>query len=238
MGNAIVKQEMNLSAWQMIREAAPVMHRSRLFGVATEEQAVAIMAKGYELGLGFTTSFEFITVIEGKPTLIPRGALALAYQSGLLEEFKVREIADSKGQPYACEVSGRRKGGALYTCKFTLDDANRAGLIKDKSGWTKYPANMLKWRAIGYWMDVVMPDITGGMKRADEFGAMVDAGGDVLPTSATQAAVIDAVYEPLPTLDDLIAKYGAEAVLNANNGNLPVTQDELDSLAVVLEGVE
>jgi len=187
---AIVKQQIGLSTWKMIQEAAPVMYKSRLFGVATEEQAMAIMAKGYELGLGLTTSFEFIQVVLGKPTLIPRGALALAYQSGELETFNVIETADKSGQPYSCTVTGRRKGGFDYTVTFTMDDARRTGNVKPGSGWETYPANMLKWRAIGFWLDIIMPDIQGGMKRSDEFGATVDASGNVVEGSfAVETAV-------------------------------------------------
>lgn len=220
MTTAIVKKNIDLPVWQMIREAAPVMYKSRLFGVATEDQAMAIMAKGYELGLGLTTSFEFIQVILGKPTLIPRGALALAYQSGEIEALNITDSSDAKG-PYSCTVTGSRKGGHEYSVTFTMDDARRAGLVKPDSGWTNYPANMLKWRAIGFWLDVVMPDVQGGMKRADEFGAAVDAGGniiDVMPSEPVQYVTpeqqaIAAI--PVPSLDILIAEYGVERLMDA-----------------------
>lgn len=65
-------KELTPSVWDMLKEIAPVMHVSRLFGVSSPEQATAIMLKGYELGLGVTSSFEFIHVIEGKPSLSPR----------------------------------------------------------------------------------------------------------------------------------------------------------------------
>ena len=221
MTTAIVKKNIDLPVWQMIREAAPVMYKSRLFGVATEDQAMAIMAKGFELGLGMTSSFEFIQVVLGKPTLIPRGALALAYQSGEIEALKITDANDDKGQPYSCTVVGKRKGGNEYSVAFTMDDARRAGLVKAGSGWESYPANMLKWRAIGFWLDVVMPDVQGGMKRADEFGAAVDAGGnviDVIPTEPVQYVTpeqqaIAAI--PVPSLDTLITEYGVEKVMDA-----------------------
>lgn len=239
MTNAIVKKQIDLPVWQMIREAAPVMYKSRLFGVSTEEQAMAIMAKGYELGLGITTSFEFIQVIQGKPTLIPRGALALAYQSDEIESLKISDASDNKGQPYSCTVVGKRKGGNEYSVVFTMDDAKRAGLVKPDSGWTNYPANMLKWRAIGFWLDVVMPDVQGGMKRADEFGATVDAGGnviDVVPTEAVQY-VKQAVV--VPSLDTLITEYGVDSVMAGigalGNGSMPATDVEILALQNYLQ---
>jgi hypothetical protein len=47
------------------------MHQARLFGVNNAEQAMAIMLKGYELGLGLTASFEFVQVVQGRPALSP-----------------------------------------------------------------------------------------------------------------------------------------------------------------------
>ena len=44
-------KELTPSVWGMLKEIAPVMHVSRLFGVSSPEQATAIMLKGYELGL-------------------------------------------------------------------------------------------------------------------------------------------------------------------------------------------
>ena len=67
---AVRKQELNGDIWQTITAVAPVMKDSRLFGVTTAEQAMAIMAKGYEMGLTLTASFEFITVIQGNRHLL------------------------------------------------------------------------------------------------------------------------------------------------------------------------
>lgn len=240
---AIVKQQITLNTWQMLREAAPIMHRSRFFGVSSEEQAIAIMAKGYELGLGMTTSFEYIVVIENKPTLIPRGALALAYQSGQVENFKVIDTADDKGQPYSCTVSGHRIGGNEYSVTFSMDDAKRAGLLITSSGkkaanWEHYPANMLKWRAVGFWLDIVFPDVQGGMKRADEFGATVDASGNVIEGTVVQeSAPIHTEY--VTSLDALITQYGVESVMDAIanlfQGNMPSSTDEMKSLSIWLD---
>jgi hypothetical protein len=72
----IQQRELTPQVWQMISQMAPVMWKSRLFGVVSQEAAAAIMLKGYELGLSVTASFEFIHVIQGKPGLSPRGALA------------------------------------------------------------------------------------------------------------------------------------------------------------------
>jgi hypothetical protein len=221
----------------MIDKIAPTMHRSRLFGVTAPEQAAAIMLKGYELGLGLAASFECIQVVQGKPTLSPRGALALIHRSGELAGMKITESPD------ACTVWMKRKNGFEYELTFTMDDAKRTGQVKTGSAWETYPANMLRWRAVGFVADVVFPDIIGGMKRADEFGATVDASGNVMEGSwadVSSVSVAPPPTEPEPTpasvvsaisLDELVQQYGAEAVMVAADGRIPATVEEVQKVA-------
>jgi hypothetical protein len=169
------RREIDLATLQLATQMAPIVHASRLFGgIASPEQAAIIMIKGYEIGLPMSAAFEFIQMIQGKPTLIPRGALALIHQSGQLADMTIEETAN------ACTVTMRRRNGVTYTCSYSLDDAKRAGLIKQGGAWEMYPANMLRWRAIGFCADVVFPDVLAGMKRADELGAAVTAEGNVI----------------------------------------------------------
>jgi hypothetical protein len=171
---ALTRQELTPKQWEMIGSIAPAMHASRLFGVASPEQAMAIMVRGYELGLSLTAAFEFIHVIDSKPTLSPRGALALIHQSGLLAGIEIQNDDDG------CTVTMQRTSGFAFSTRFGLEDARRAGLVKAGSGWEKYPQQMAQWRAIGFCADVVFPDVLAGMKRSDEFGAEIDAAGDVV----------------------------------------------------------
>jgi hypothetical protein len=170
---ARTRPELTLTTWQLITTIAPIIHQSRLFGVNSPEQASAIMLKGHELGLGLAASFEYINVIQNKPTLSPRGALALVLASGLLTDMHIDE------QPGRCTATMQR-GPITYAVTWTIEDAKKAGIIKPDGAWTTYQANMLRWRAIGFVLDVLFPDITGGLKRADEFGAPIDNDGNVL----------------------------------------------------------
>lgn len=259
---AVRPQQLNGDIWQTITAVAPVMKDSRLFGMATEAQAMAVMAKGYELGLTLTASFEFIQVIEGKPALTPRGALALVMQSGMLENLKIEDLKDANGVPTACRVTMKRRGGFEYTSEFTMEDAKRAGLVKTNGAWEKYPANMLRWRATGYCIDVVFSDVCGGMKRADEFGANIDFAGDVVDATWTpvtsapsapayvdlnqtkgvawatseQVVILDETTKKatVVTLQDLVSQFGPEAVMGANGGRIPASDEEVAAVAVAL----
>lgn len=239
MTTAIVRHELTPTVWGMIQEIAPFAKDSRLFGVATAPQAVMVMAKGHELGLPLTTSFEYIHIIQDKPTLSPRGALALIMQSDQCESLKIDEQNDDKGNPVSCKVTMKRKGGIEYTAIFTMQDAIRADLVKAGSGWAKYPASMLKWRAVGYAADVVFPDIIGGMKRADEFGAAISADGDVIATTWTvqpqTAAPTPTANSMIPTkIQQLIEAFGADTVFKACNNKMPTTEAEVHDLTAKL----
>ena len=229
-----------------------------MFGVS-EQQAAIIMLKGHELGIGLTAAFEFIDVIDGKPSIKPKGAIALIQQSGELAEMRISEGQDAAGHPNVCTVWMKRKNGFEFEASFTIEDAKRAQLIKANGAWEKYPANMLRWRAIGYVADIVFPDVIGGMYRPEELGAIVDVDGAVIDEMPAQERIIDAMpAQPAqspppvietptaqaptikaPTFQELIEKYGPEAILSANDGRIPATNDELIAVERKLEaGIE
>lgn len=259
---AVVTPRLTQDALQMIMSVAPTLHEARLFGTKSAQQAAAIMIKGYELGFGLTASFEFVHIIDEKPSLSPRGALALIYASPELAGIKITDEVDSNGVPIACTVWLKRKNGFEYTARFSMEDAKRAGLVKSGSGWEKYPANMLKYRALGYCQDIVFPDVIGGTKRADEFGADLTPDGDVIdgswtnvgsqpstpvaqPTvSQNQASARDnrvgttvtfaPVHDPSGRLMTLVEQYGAAAIMDANGGKIPGTIEEVNTVELIL----
>jgi hypothetical protein len=252
MNELAVRRQPQLSEYNLkqIMEVAPVMHAARLFGTKTMEQAAAIMIKGHFLGFDLASSFEFIHVIEDKPSLSPRGALALIQSNPDNAGVEIKHESDANGNPVGCSVTMKRKGGTPHTARFTLEDAKRADLIRPKSGWEKYPLLMCQWRAVGYCADVVWADI--GLKRADELGADLTAGGDVIdgswsvqgsqqPTTPTvqpqtttqppwQTVSQNSQTEPIPgmTLAELTAKYTPTQILESTNGALPGTTEEVE----------
>lgn len=210
MSNELVisnNREITPTIVQMAELAAAKTYR--YLGVAQQNLA-AVYLKGYELGFKMTASPEFIQAIQGKPTLSPKGHLALLHASGLFSGtgfLKVEDERDTNGIPFACTVHMRRNDSNVeYRLTFTMDDARQAGIIKSDGGWDKYPANMLRWRAIGYCADVVAPDIGGGMLRAHDLGAKITADGGI---------VIEG--EIVQDMSSLIDQYGADLVLQAAN---------------------
>lgn len=239
-----IRQTLTPDVWRMINDIAPVMAESRLFGVPSPAAAAAIMLKGLELGLSLTASFEFIHVIEGKPALSPRGCLALIQQNENFAGLEIKDITDANGNPYACRVTMKRKNGFSYTGEFNMNDAKRAGLVRAGGGWEKYPANMLRWRTIGYVADVVFPDVSGGMKRADEMGAPITPEGDAIKDYVIEAEPMPALpAEVIPdykmSLPELMEKFSDDEILAANGGAYPMTPEQINkTVHVILQARE
>lgn len=222
-------RELTPAIWKMIVEMAPVMYKAHLFGVTNESQAAAIMLKGYELGLSMTASFEFVQVIQGKPALSPRGAMALLLSSVHVKGVTMTRLED-KGKFIGYECRMERVNGFSFTGRFTLEDAQRAGLMKPDSGWAKYPENMCLWRAVGFAADVVFPDVTAGMttlmKAPEMYGVALTEGGDVVDVTPATVNV-----DPL---QELVTQYGAEKILEVY-GDMPITPEQIEAARVKLE---
>lgn len=236
----LVRTEITPTEWEMINQIAPVMHGSRLFGVGSPAAAAAIMLKGRELGLPLTASFDLIHIIDNKPGLSPRGALAILHSSPEIRRIDIRELLDEKGVYQGHECTIERVNGFAYTARFTIQDAERAGLVKPNSGWAKYPRNMCLWRAVGFAADVVAPDIIGGMKTADQYGAAIDAQGDIIPGQwvdggdAPPVMQLDESADIAAFAQTLIDEYDADKVLAANGGQIPTTLEEVDAARYAL----
>jgi len=175
-----------------------------------------------------TASFDFIQVIQGKPSVNPRGCMALLLSNSLVKNVEIKRLEKS-GIFYGYECTMTRVTGFTHTSKFTLDDAQRAQLVKPDSGWAKYPENMCLWRAVGFAADVVFPDVTAGMttlmKAPEMYGVALTEGGDVIDATPTTVNT-----DPL---QELITEFGAEAVMQAHGG-IPTTPEEIEKVRAKL----
>lgn len=265
-GIVLSNREITPQVFQLIQSIAPAIHLSRIMGVSSIEQAEAIMLKGYELGFSLTTSFDFIQVVQGKPALSPRGALALIHNSKAMTGYKFSRLIDKNGKFFGYECWMQREEKFEYSVGFTLDDARQAKLYKDDGGYDKYPERMCLWRAIGFCADVVFPDITGGLTaflkmpeasniQISDTGDWIQAETKVIDVPGKQKADVDKmiselgfpsdkpnqpvviVQKPQPiTLDELLTNFGAEKILSVNSGKIPGTDGEVQEVAAKLLG--
>lgn len=160
-------RDVTAEQFDLIKLVAAALHQSRYYAdISSADRAAYKMARAYELGFPGTAAPDVLEDIQGRMTLKPAAHWALVLQSGLLEDLKVTEADDF------CEILLKRRGLLGYHgYKFTIDAARKAGLIKADGAYEKWTKNMLYWRAMGFALDRVFPDVGLGLKPATYWGA-------------------------------------------------------------------
>jgi hypothetical protein len=146
-----------------VRLLAADLFNSRLFrGVESIPHAIAAIQCGAELGIPPVASLNQIKIIKGQMTLSARVLLALATTKAGVK-WRVVESTDKR-----CEIVFTRPGWQDVTSIFTIEEAKLAGLVKDDSGWQKFPQDMLFARCSSRGVRRIAPDTTMGLYATEE----------------------------------------------------------------------
>jgi hypothetical protein len=210
---------LQVSSVDDLARLARVFAASGLFGRAGNQEtqvaecAIRLMA-GMEAGFSPFASATGVHIINGRPAF-SANLLAQAVRRHPDYDYRVLEKTAQ-----LCRIKFLSRGEDLGTETFTIDMAERAGLLKNPT-WRSYPEAMLFSRALTAGMRTHCPDALGGHPAytPEELG---DA--DVVPVTVTEAA-------PAPRLvpdADLIAKaYTACADAGLSDDGLIALVDEL-----------
>jgi hypothetical protein len=145
-----------------ILEIGSMVAKSGLFPQMTMERAVTIMAIGEALGIKPVPSIQNIVVVEGKIFMeYPLVGTIIKSAPG----YDYVEHADSDDKK--CAIDFIRNGVVVGTYTITIDDAKRAGLVKDRSAWVTWPKVMLFARALTQGQRRYIPEVMGGMTIYD-----------------------------------------------------------------------
>ena len=169
------------AAWDHLLKMADDLVKSGLLPAAikTAQAAAAIILKGRELGIPAMQAFAHIHIIDGKPTCSSELMLALLARGGVT----YRWLEDGRSGQAAIEF--QRTGFGPVRGTFSKAEATEAGLL-DKLSWKRYPANMLRARAVSNGARMLGPDLLAGMSYTpEELGAEVDEDEQPLPVEAT-----------------------------------------------------
>jgi len=173
-----------------------VAQESNHFGVKNPAEAAVRIMYGQELGLTPIQSLMGVVVIQGKPTLAANTVAALIKRTGRYN-YRV-----AKWDATACELEFTEGGKPLGPVSFSLDDARKAGLIKQGGGWDKYPKAMLFARAVTQGARTYCPDVfLGGIYTPDELeepeiqAPVVTAKPDKIAVAAAKTATALATNE-------------------------------------------
>ncbi len=126
-------------------------------GIGKEAGVMMIMLAAREFGIGPAQALNGgLNIIEGKVELSARMMSALIRRAG--HELKITE-GDNENY---CKIWGKRKDtGEEHEVKYTIEMAQKAGLIKEKGAWKKMPEDMLYNRAMSRIARRLFADVIG-----------------------------------------------------------------------------
>jgi hypothetical protein len=143
---------------------------------AEVSQAVTKVLAGYELGITPIAAITGIHVIKGRIAL-SANLLATLIKRHPDYDYKIKSLTNDE-----CTVLFFENGEEIGESTFTIEDAEKAGLLKADSGWVKFPRNMLFARAISNGVKWFCPQLTSGapIYTPEELGENVDEEGRII----------------------------------------------------------
>ena len=151
----------NIVPFNEMQGMADAIAKSGLFGMKDTNSVLALMAVAQAEGLHPATAARDYHIIQGKPALKADAMLARFQAAGGKVEW--HKYTDQ-------EVEGtftHPNGGSL-TLSWTLDQAQRIGLVKPGSGWQKFPRAMLRSRVVSEGIRTVYPGCVIGTYSPEE----------------------------------------------------------------------
>jgi len=171
-----------IQAVTTLEKMADYVVRSRLFGVRTKEEAVALMLLAQAEGLHPMIAIKEYYIIHGRPALRADAMLARFQRAGGKIEWHVLDDTKAKATFYHPQ-------GGKVTIEWDIERAKKAGLVKEDSAWLKYPRAMLRARVISEGVRTVYPAVTTGIYTPEEIQDMTEE--EMLAIEAAQES-----YEP------------------------------------------
>ncbi len=147
----------------------------------------AIVLAGVELGLPPMAALRGLYIVNGKVAAEGRTKAAVCLQRGAAVYIRRTEYT-----PAASTWETLRRGAtAPVTMRYTLDEANKAGLAGKDGPWRAFPQRMISHRALGWLLDDTYPDILMGVATAEDFDEEADSAAatmQALPAIAVVSA--------------------------------------------------
>lgn len=173
------------------RAVANFLSRSKFLPQALRgdlNTAVMLCVTCKQMGLPITALSEVMEV-NGKISFWGRTKLAIVMKSPLCEYIMAEEQDDTK-----CVLVAKRKGWPKEVKEtYTIQMAEKAGLINRSDAWKKHPADMLYWRAVTRVISKVFPDVIQGFASVEDLEDEMDEKPQVVakPVEAEPTIMAD-----------------------------------------------
>jgi len=171
----LVKVDTDEQFVQTAMEVGKIVAQSGYFtAIANVPQAVAKILRGRELGVPPITAIENVYIVNGRTALHAGLIASLIKQSGKYN-YRVVEQTDK-----SCTLKFYENGAEIGESRYTIEEAQRAGLVKEGSVWAKYPSDMLFARALTRGARRFTPDVfQGSIYTPEELASSVDMPEEV-----------------------------------------------------------
>jgi len=180
---------------QSLEDLFRFSHAVVLSGLAQGQKPEDVLVKiqtGMEIGLPPMRALTQVVVVNGRPSLMGDGALALVRRSGLLGGYE--EGIEGEGDAALGHAWAKRSDtGESARRTFSIAEAKRAGLWGKKGPWTEYWQRMLVYRARGFLLRDLFSDVLMGLHLTEE----MDGAGGSGPLASPAGNVADAGPDPL-----------------------------------------
>lgn len=213
---SIIPSEHEMAVFKLMAQQAVASKMYR--GIGDEAGVMMIMLTARELGIPAMQALNgAINIIQGKVELSARLMNALMRRAGI-------SITEKEKSPTKYALEGKRQNGDIMTASYSMEEAQKAGLIKNGGGWVKNPEDMLFARAISRLARRIAPDIIGGCY----------VEGEIQDALNVHVEPITENYEPEEkvTIDVLLTKFDeadrgfVEDYLNLYSKHFNKTLDE------------
>ena len=222
-----VRPELNPLVLKMFHDLDAAAFKSRRFGV-TEGETVIKLLFCYENGLALSVANTGLYVVNGKMQ-VEGHVVAAQFRRHPQYDYTI-EDHDEEG----CTIVVWHDGAEIGEARFDKTHATRAGLI-NKDAFKKYPHDLYFNKAIARAFRRFAPDlftqsvyIPGELPGSDD---TVTTAWEVVDPEEEVAAPKTTEPARSITLDQLVGEYGAKKILEANEGRVPATNEEVTAVA-------
>ena len=130
-----------------------------------------------------------------------KGTVAMRADA-MLAEFQARggKVQWLKSDKNEARAVFEHASGGKFEYAYTIEDAKQAGLVRPDSGWSKFPAAMLRARCISGAIRMVLPGVVCGVFTPEE---VMDFDADKpMPQQPVKRQRAEPKVEPMPQAEE------------------------------------
>lgn len=198
MANEIVPFETQLAELEKIQDTCAKLLKTRHYQSFGEAGIHAVISRAKTLGI-----HPFEALNNGFYCVNGRVNMTTEFQAALVRRKGHSISKDPKSNSECVILHGKRAdNGDTWTCSFSKEDAERAGLWNTAT-WKKYPSAMLYNRCMSMLFRQLFPDLSLGLGYCDDEVAEITKTGDYETLEADVKPLYRQELPPAPKFSEI-----------------------------------